>query len=56
MMLVLCITKDVALENLGKYGEAIEWYDKALEINPNHINSLSNKGLALTIWVNIKKP
>ena len=33
--------------NLGKYQEAIEWYDKALKIDPNYVISLNNKGYAL---------
>ena len=39
--------KGLALNNLGKYEEAIEWYDKALKIDPNDVNALNNKGKAL---------
>ena len=33
--------------NLGKLNEAIVNYDKLLKINPNHLQSISNKGAAL---------
>ena len=35
------------LSKLGKFEEAIECYDKAIEINPNFFLALGNKGLAL---------
>ena len=35
------------LLNEGKYDEAIVYYDKALEIKPNDVDALNNKGLAL---------
>ena len=31
----------------GEYQEAITWFDKALEIDPNYVFALHNKGLAL---------
>ena len=31
----------------NEYDEAIECYDKALEINPNHADALNNKGMSL---------
>ena len=37
----------INLINLGKYQEAIELFDKILEIVPEHENSLNNKGAAL---------
>ena len=46
-MLYALNNKGLALKNLGKYQEAIEWYDKALKIDPNDIYALNNKGLAL---------
>ena len=39
--------KGLALNDLGKYQEAIEYYDKALAINPTYLQALHNKGLAL---------
>ncbi len=47
--------KGAALNSLGRYTEAIESYDKALEINPELVleinpelvNAYSNKGLTL---------
>ena len=46
-MLYALDNKGLALYNLGKYEEAIEWYDKVLKIDPNDVNALNNKGLAL---------
>jgi uncharacterized protein YjbI with pentapeptide repeats len=43
----LAINKGNALRNEGKYNEAIEYYDKALEINPNYADALNGKGNAL---------
>jgi tetratricopeptide (TPR) repeat protein len=31
----------------GKYQEAIDYYDKALELDPNYVSALNNKGVAL---------
>jgi tetratricopeptide (TPR) repeat protein len=39
--------KGTALYNLGKHKEAMEYYDKALEIDPKNAMALSNKGSAL---------
>ena len=39
--------KGISLDNLGKYNEAIEYYDKALEIDPENAEALNNKGVAL---------
>jgi Flp pilus assembly protein TadD len=36
-----------SLSNLGRYNEAIECYDKAIEIDPNYVFALSGKGWAL---------
>ena len=36
-----------ALSKLKRYKEAIDWFDKALAIDPNYIFSLRNKGSAL---------
>ena len=32
----------------GKYEESIKYYDKILEINPNDVNALASKGIALS--------
>ena len=62
--LILAINPDdfIALDNiglalsyLGKYKEAIEWYDKALAIDPNYITSLDNKGSALASFGKYKE-
>ena len=47
MMLMHCVTKDVALLNLGQYNESIGYFDKALGIDPVNGLALYNKGLAL---------
>ena len=36
-----------ALYDLGQDQEAITYYDKVLEIDPNHVRALNSKGLAL---------
>ena len=41
------MNKGVALDNLGRYEEAITSYDKALAINSTDLDSLYNKGVAL---------
>ena len=41
------IDKGNDLVNLGKYQEAIEWFDKALAIEPNNVKALTGKGAAL---------
>jgi tetratricopeptide (TPR) repeat protein len=40
-------SKGVELKNLGNYTGAIEQYDKALAIDPKHVNALNNKGNVL---------
>ena len=39
--------KVLALSNLGKFNESIEYYDKALAISPNDVYALNNKGFTL---------
>ncbi|MDO8727099.1 MAG: tetratricopeptide repeat protein [Candidatus Methanoperedens sp.] len=39
--------KGIALDNLGRYQEALTCHDKALEINPRFAESWNNKGNAL---------
>ena len=45
--------KGLALYNLGKYEQAIECYDKALEVDRNYVLAWYNKGNALG---NLGKP
>lgn len=40
--------KAANVSKLGRYEEAIKYYDKVLEIDPHHIDSLYFKGLALS--------
>jgi tetratricopeptide (TPR) repeat protein len=44
--ITLC-NKGLSLDGLGKYDEAIKWYDKDLAINPNNVDALNNKAVAL---------
>ena len=37
-----------ALISEGRHEESIKYYDKILEINPNHIKALSSKGIVLS--------
>ena len=41
------IDKGWALYDQGSYGEAIQYYDKALAIDPNNVNAVNDKGNAL---------
>jgi tetratricopeptide (TPR) repeat protein len=41
------INKGLALAHLGNYIQAIQYYDKALDIDPNNVDALYNKGNAL---------
>ena len=41
------INKGLALDNLGNHIQAIQYYDKALAIDPNDVDALYNKGNAL---------
>ena len=40
-------TKALILNQLGKYQEAIQWYDKVLDKEPTFISSINNKEVAL---------
>ena len=46
-MLMHIITKAQALSTIEKYAEAIECYDKALEINPQNADAYYNKGSSI---------
>jgi tetratricopeptide (TPR) repeat protein len=41
--------KGNALDNLGKHQEAIQYYDKALDLEPNDVIALEDKGSALDL-------
>ncbi|MGA9152365.1 MAG: tetratricopeptide repeat protein [Candidatus Nitrosopolaris sp.] len=43
----LLVKEGIALDESGNYTGAIEYYDKALAIDPHNVNALRNKGLAL---------
>ena len=38
--------KGFALSTLEQYNEAIVWYDKALEVDPNYVTAQQNKRLS----------
>jgi tetratricopeptide (TPR) repeat protein len=38
------MNKGVDLQVSGQYKKAIEYYDKVLAIDPNHVGALNNKG------------
>lgn len=46
------INKGVVLANLRYYTEAIEYYDRALDIEPTNVNALYNKGVVLEALCN----
>ena len=39
--------KGITLSNLNRHEEAIIYYDKAINLNPNHPNVFKNKGNSL---------
>jgi tetratricopeptide (TPR) repeat protein len=39
--------KGYVLDKLGKYIEAIQAYDKVIQLDPNHADAWYNKGLSL---------
>ena len=41
------IIEGIALFNLKKYNEAIEYFDRILKVDPKHVDALFNKGRAL---------
>ncbi|MDJ0647779.1 MAG: tetratricopeptide repeat protein [Xenococcaceae cyanobacterium MO_188.B19] len=47
LLLILWVIKGVALGNLDKYEEAIKFFNKVLEIKPNHDEAWNNLGVAL---------
>ena len=49
------INEGIALYEQGQYEDAITYYDKALEIDPNDIDALNNKELALSNLGDIEK-
>ena len=45
---ILALTEKAnALGGLGRYPEAIVYYDKVLDIDPKNVPALDNKGLSL---------
>ena len=47
-MLIALNNKGLALDGLGNHTGAIEYYDKALAIDPKNVLALNYKGLALS--------
>jgi tetratricopeptide (TPR) repeat protein len=45
---VVLNNKGVALSRLGKYTEAIEVYDRALQLDPEYVSAWNNKGVVLS--------
>jgi len=45
---VVLNNKGVALSRLGKYNEAIEVYDRALQLDPEYVSAWNNKGVVLS--------
>jgi tetratricopeptide (TPR) repeat protein len=41
------LLKAISLDNLKKHQEALEFYEKALDIEPNNPAMLTNKGVCL---------
>ncbi len=41
------LLKAISLDNLKKHQEALEFYEKALDIEPNNSAMLTNKGVCL---------
>ncbi len=41
--------KGKSLENLGKYSEAIECFNKAIQIDSKYIDAYNSKGISLNI-------
>ena len=48
MILSYLEARGLALSSLGKFQEAITWYDKALETSPTDTFILENKAVALS--------
>src|SRR5689334_22023953 len=51
--IILLNNKGTSLYNLGRFNESIVYFDKALDIDPNNVVALDNKGSAL-LSVSIK--
>ena len=48
--------KGIALDNLGKYDEAIKAYDEAIKLDPNDAVAWNNKGVALFSLRSLMRP
>ena len=46
-MLMSLYNKGLSLGRLGRYHDAIPYFDKVLEIQPNDVDALYNKGLVI---------
>jgi Flp pilus assembly protein TadD len=43
----LLVKEGFALSNFGNHAGAIEYFDKALDIDPHNVKALNNKGFAV---------
>lgn len=42
------LSKGIELDSMGKYQEAIKFYNKFLDLNLDYVDAWNNKGLVLT--------
>ena len=45
-MLIAWLSKGLTLENLGRYKEAIEYFNKIISIDPDFVDAIEQKKIA----------